>query len=77
MDPPPPLPLPPTKQAAALRSLRGLWARRSPLGLLGAHLDVATGEWTHRDAGIGTSIDSFYEYLLKGALLLGGCEEGG
>lgn len=23
------------------------------------------GKWTHRDSGIGTSIDSFYEYLLK------------
>lgn len=26
---------------------------------------MAQGKWTHRDSGIGTSIDSFYEYLLK------------
>ena len=31
-------------QAAALRAVRALWARRSGLGLLGAHLDVVTGE---------------------------------
>ncbi|KAG5554569.1 hypothetical protein RHGRI_012209 [Rhododendron griersonianum] len=28
-------------------------------------------EWTQKDAGIGTSIDSFYEYLLKAYLLFG------
>ncbi|KAK2423134.1 iron regulated [Trifolium repens] len=42
-----------------------LWARRSKLNLVGAHINVFTCEWTQKDAGIGTSIDSFYEYLLK------------
>ena len=51
--------------------MRGLWSRRSPLGLVGAHIDVFSGEWTQKDAGIGTSVDSFYEYLLKAHLLLG------
>ncbi|BAC03258.1 P0490D09.10 [Oryza sativa (japonica cultivar-group)] len=46
-------------------SVRGIWARRSKLDLVGAHINVFTGEWTQKDAGIGTSIDSFYEYLLK------------
>lgn len=46
-------------------SVRGLWARRSRINLVGAHINVFTGEWTQKDAGIGTSIDSFYEYLLK------------
>ena len=32
----------------ALNALRGLWSRRSPLGLVGAHIDVYSGEWTHR-----------------------------
>ncbi|GAQ88520.1 Glycosyl hydrolase family 47 [Klebsormidium nitens] len=64
----------PVFEDMALNSLRGLWSRRSHLGLVGAHIDVYSGEWTHRDAGIGTSIDSFYEYLLKGHLLLGGDE---
>ncbi|XP_045790083.1 alpha-mannosidase I MNS4 [Trifolium pratense] len=48
-----------------------LWARRSKLNLVGAHINVFTGEWTQKDAGIGTSIDSFYEYLLKAYLLFG------
>ncbi|CAK7327170.1 unnamed protein product [Dovyalis caffra] len=72
-------------------AVRGLWARRSKLNLLGAHINVFTGEWTQKvtfseafkvckgprvfkiawDAGIGTSIDSFYEYLLKAYLLFG------
>ncbi|PSS33816.1 Alpha-mannosidase [Actinidia chinensis var. chinensis] len=52
-------------------AVRGLWARRSKINLVGAHIDVFTGEWTQKDAGIGTSIDSFYEYLLKAHLLFG------
>ncbi|KAJ4846236.1 Alpha-mannosidase I mns4 [Turnera subulata] len=52
-------------------AVRGLWARRSNLNLVGAHINVFTGEWTQKDAGIGTSIDSFYEYLLKAYLLFG------
>ncbi|KAK5805042.1 hypothetical protein PVK06_032694 [Gossypium arboreum] len=52
-------------------AVRGLWARRSKLHLVGAHINVFTGEWTQKDAGIGTSIDSFYEYLLKAYLLFG------
>ncbi|KEH42783.1 putative glycoside hydrolase family 47 [Medicago truncatula] len=48
-----------------------IWARRSKLNLVGAHINVFTGEWTQKDAGIGTSIDSFYEYLLKAYLLFG------
>ena len=48
----------PRFEAAALRALRGLWSRRSPhTGLVGAHLDIHSGEWTHRDSGIGTSVD--------------------
>ncbi|KAF7806987.1 alpha-mannosidase I MNS4 [Senna tora] len=52
-------------------AVRGLWAQRSRLNLVGAHINVFTGEWTQKDAGIGTSIDSFYEYLLKAYLLFG------
>ncbi|KAL5542102.1 hypothetical protein UlMin_009812 [Ulmus minor] len=52
-------------------AVRGLWSRRSKLDLVGAHINVFTGEWTQKDAGIGTSIDSFYEYLLKAYLLFG------
>ncbi|KAK4258077.1 hypothetical protein QN277_007577 [Acacia crassicarpa] len=52
-------------------AVRGLWAQRSRLNLVGAHINVFTGEWTQKDSGIGTSIDSFYEYLLKAYLLFG------
>ncbi|KAF9605954.1 hypothetical protein IFM89_021280 [Coptis chinensis] len=52
-------------------AVRGIWARRSEINLVGAHINVFTGEWTQKDAGIGTSIDSFYEYLLKAYILFG------
>ncbi|KAJ4754568.1 hypothetical protein LUZ62_028816 [Rhynchospora pubera] len=52
-------------------AVRGIWARRSKIDLVGAHINVFSGEWTQKDAGIGTSIDSFYEYLLKAYLLFG------
>ncbi|CAM6113553.1 unnamed protein product [Calypogeia fissa] len=65
----------PVFRTLARNSVRGLWAHRSPLGLVGAHINVFSGEWTHKDAGIGTSIDSFYEYLLKAYLLFGDEED--
>ncbi|KAE8670407.1 putative alpha-mannosidase I MNS4 [Hibiscus syriacus] len=77
-------------------AVRGLWARRSKLNLVGAHINVFTGEWTQKTLNrkthnyelapvetqlqlyysinlpldpslffLWTSIDSFYEYLLK------------
>ncbi|KAK3283484.1 alpha-mannosidase, partial [Cymbomonas tetramitiformis] len=61
----------PIFEAKAKAALIGLWSRRSELDLVGAHINIITGEWTHRDAGIGTSIDSFYEYLMKAYILLG------
>lgn len=44
--------------------------RRSRIGLFGNHIDVATGRWVALDSGIGAGVDSFFEYLVKGALLL-------
>ncbi|KAJ3696116.1 hypothetical protein LUZ60_001493 [Juncus effusus] len=61
----------PIFEQVAKNSVRGIWMRRSKLDLVGAHINVFTGEWTQKDAGIGTSIDSFYEYLLKAYLLFG------
>lgn len=37
---------------------------------VGNHIDVQSGEWTARDAGIGAGVDSLFEYLVKGAYLL-------
>ncbi|XP_056696051.1 alpha-mannosidase I MNS4 isoform X2 [Spinacia oleracea] len=61
----------PVFEQVTKNAVRGLWACRSKINLVGAHINVFTGEWTQKDAGIGTSIDSFYEYLLKAFLLFG------
>ncbi|XP_002985136.2 alpha-mannosidase I MNS4 [Selaginella moellendorffii] len=61
----------PVFEEVSRNAVRGLWAQRSHIGLVGAHINVLSGEWTHKDSGIGTSIDSFYEYLLKAYLLFG------
>ena len=34
---------------------------------MGNHIDVLTGHWTAVDAGIGAGVDSYFEYLVKGA----------
>jgi len=36
---------------------------------IGNHIDVASGKWTAQDAGIGAGVDSYFEYLVKGAVL--------
>ncbi|ERN01444.1 alpha-mannosidase I MNS4 isoform X1 [Amborella trichopoda] len=61
----------PVFEKVTKNAVRGIWVRRSEIDLVGAHINVFTGEWTQKDAGIGTSIDSFYEYLLKAYLLFG------
>ena len=48
-----------------------LFRRRSPIGLVGEEIDVETGEWTSNASHVGGGIDSYYEYLLKGARLFG------
>lgn len=46
-----------------------LWATRSPIGLVGNHINVQNGQWTATDSGIGAGVDSYFEYLAKGAYL--------
>jgi len=36
---------------------------------IGNHIDVSSGKWTAQDAGIGAGVDSYIEYLVKGAVL--------
>ncbi|XP_072942090.1 ER degradation-enhancing alpha-mannosidase-like protein 2 [Epargyreus clarus] len=60
----------PLYEEVAYNALKALYHHRSPIGLLGNHIDVMTGRWTAQDAGIGGGVDSYYEYLVKGALLL-------
>lgn len=38
---------------------------------MGNHINVINGQWTAQDAGIGAGVDSYFEYLLKGGVLLG------
>ena len=55
----------------AKRALVETYKRRSPLGLVGASINVETGEWTDRESHISGGIDSYYEYLWKCWLLFG------
>lgn len=57
-------------EEVALNALHALQRHKSPIGLFGNHIDVQTGRWTAQDAGIGSGVDSFYEYLVKGAVML-------
>jgi len=54
---------------AAKRALVALYKRSSPIGLVGAGIDIETGKWTNPTAGIMGGIDSYYEYLLKASIL--------
>eukprot|EP01118_Nematostelium_gracile_P016097 TRINITY_DN658_c0_g1_i4.p1 TRINITY_DN658_c0_g1~~TRINITY_DN658_c0_g1_i4.p1 ORF type:complete len:606 (+),score=142.25 TRINITY_DN658_c0_g1_i4:1738-3555(+) len=58
-------------ETKAKEAVRGLWSKKSEIGLIGNHIDIWNGQWTYRDAGIGHGIDSFYEYLAKAAFFFG------
>ncbi|XP_058829878.1 ER degradation-enhancing alpha-mannosidase-like protein 2 [Topomyia yanbarensis] len=60
----------PIYEEVALNALYALYKHRSSIGLFGNHIDVQTGRWTAQDAGIGAGVDSYYEYLVKGAIML-------
>lgn len=53
----------------AKRALVETYNRRSKIGLVGTRIDVHTGEWTNTESHISAEIDSYYEYLLKCAIL--------
>jgi mannosidase alpha-like ER degradation enhancer 2 len=55
----------------AKKAVTELYARRSPLGLVGEEIDVETGKWLSPASHVGGGIDSYYEYLLKSARLFG------
>ncbi|XP_006258439.1 ER degradation-enhancing alpha-mannosidase-like protein 2 isoform X1 [Alligator mississippiensis] len=60
----------PVFEDAARKALKALWKNRSDIGLVGNHIDVVTAKWVAQDAGIGAGVDSYFEYLVKGAILL-------
>jgi mannosidase alpha-like ER degradation enhancer 2 len=45
------------------------YERRSPLGLVGTWIDCETGQWLDPDSHVSACIDSYYEYMVKCALL--------
>ena len=53
----------------AKRALVEIYNRRSPIGLVGTWINIETGAWTDTDSHISGAIDSYYEYLLKCAIL--------
>lgn len=58
----------------AKRALVETYRRRSAIGLVGEWINVETGAWTRTDSHISGAIDSYYEYLLKSALLFNDAE---
>ncbi|XP_045479503.1 ER degradation-enhancing alpha-mannosidase-like protein 2 [Harmonia axyridis] len=57
-------------EEVAMNALYALFNHKSQLGLFGNHIDIETGRWTAQDAGIGSGVDSYFEYLVKGSILL-------
>ncbi|MEW6510971.1 MAG: glycoside hydrolase family 47 protein [Bacteroidota bacterium] len=53
----------------AKNALLRVYEHRSPLGLVGDAIDVNTGAWKGTDSHLSACIDSYYEYLVKSALL--------
>lgn len=46
-----------------------VYNRRSSIGLVGTWIDAETGKWLDNDSHISACIDSYYEYMVKCALL--------
>ena len=53
----------------AKRALVKLFSLRSKIGLVGEGINVESGKWTDTDCSISGGIDSYFEYLIKSALL--------
>lgn len=51
------------------RAVLDLWSQRSKLDLIPMSFDTSTRQFIDSTTGIGASIDSFYEYALKFAIL--------
>lgn len=61
----------PIYYAKAKRAVVELYNHRSPIGLVGTSINIETGTWTDTTSHISGMIDSYYEYLLKSAILFG------
>jgi ER degradation enhancer, mannosidase alpha-like 2 len=56
---------------AAKNAAMQIYNRRSSIGLVGTWIDCETGKWLDSDSHVSACIDSYYEYLLKSAILFG------
>ena len=62
----------PVYEGVARRAMRSLYSLRNrDTGLVGNSMDVNTGEWVGKVAGLGAGVDSFYETLLKSYIMYG------
>jgi len=46
-------------------TLRSLYSRRTPIGLVGRMINIHKRNWQDETSTIGGGVDSFFEYLLK------------
>lgn len=61
-----------TPQRLASRAYLGIWNRRSPNNLLGNTIGVSHGQWLAPGMStVGAGVDSYFEYGIKAAILLG------
>lgn len=61
-----------TVQTVAHLAYMGLWNKRSEHDLIGNGIGVSHGQWLQPGfSGVGAGIDSFFEYGMKAAILLG------
>ncbi|KAH3674371.1 hypothetical protein WICMUC_003358 [Wickerhamomyces mucosus] len=56
-------------EKASRKAFFQIWSKRSKLDLIPMTLDPHKNQWLDSVTGIGASIDSFYEYALKGSIL--------
>jgi ER degradation enhancer, mannosidase alpha-like 2 len=59
----------PEYYAAAKNAALQIYNRRSSIGLVGTWIDASTGKWLDSNSHVTACIDSYYEYLLKSAIL--------
>ena len=59
----------PEYYSAAKNAILQIYKRRSSIGLVGTWIDCETGKWLDPDSHVSACIDSYYEYLLKSAML--------
>ncbi|RKP13082.1 glycoside hydrolase [Piptocephalis cylindrospora] len=59
----------PRYEDAAKKAMLAIWERRSHINLVGNGINVVSGKWFNSPTGVGAGIDSFFEYLLKSAIL--------